>query len=138
MSYWDIYKSRLSMDGADMRSAILNREKRFLRSKIPNTLSYHHLIMDGEERELAVINSDNLDQKTLCTLPGEDIRHGALVEWMDNHWLVTQRDANNEVYTKGIMRQCNYQLRWIDDGKIIERWCIVEDGTKLRRTSVCA
>jgi len=89
------------------------------------------MTINGEPRSLSVINSDNLDVKTLCTIPGEDLPHGGLVHWMDNFWLITEKDANNEIYTKAIMRQCNHLLRWIaDDGTIVERWCIVEDGTK--------
>lgn len=131
MSVWDSYSARLNASGYDKRSAAMQRERRFLNVKLPNSLSYHQLVVDGEVRNLAVINSDNLDLKTICSLPGEDIRHGSLVEWMDNRWLVTERDANNELYTKAKMRQCNYLLRWIaDDGNIIERWCIIEDGTK--------
>lgn len=131
MSLWDAYFSRLNARGGDRRSAVLQREQRFLNAKLPASLSYHQAVINGEHRSLAIINSDNLNQKTLCTLPGETLPHGGLVEWMDNRWLITELDANNEVYSKGIMRQCNYQLRWIaDDGTIVERWCIIEDGTK--------
>lgn len=131
MSIWDTYFSRLNAQGGDKRSAVLQRERRFLNAKLPASLSYYHAVINGEQRNLAIINSDNLNQKTLCTLPGESLPHGGLVEWMNNYWLITELDANNEVYSKGIMRQCNYQLRWIaDDGNIVERWCIVEDGTK--------
>ncbi len=57
--------------------------------------------------------------------------HGGLVDWMGNKWLIIERDANNEVYTKCVMQQCNYLLRWISDrNEVIEQWCIVEDGTK--------
>ena len=131
MSLWDAYFSRLNAQGGNRRNAVLQRERRFLNAKLPASLSYHHAVINGEQRNLAIINSDNLNQKTLCTLPGETLPHGGLVEWMNNHWLITELDANNEVYSKGIMRQCNYQLRWIaDDENIVERWCIVEDGTK--------
>lgn len=130
MSIWDTYKSRLNAHGGDRRSSVLERERRFLRAKLPASLSYHHMVIDGVERELAVINSDNLSQKTLCSMPGETLPHGGVVEWMGNHWLITELDANNELYSRAIMRQCNYLLRWIADGSIIERWCIVEDGTK--------
>lgn len=131
MSVWDTYDERMKQRGSTHREAVLRREKGYLSRKLPNSLSYHELTIDGEPRTLAVINSDNLNQKTLCTLPGEDFRHGGLVRWMDNYWLITQRDANNEVYTRGTMQQCNYQLRWIaDDGTIVERWCVVEDGTR--------
>lgn len=131
MSLWDTYRSRINAQGGSLRNAALQRESRFLNAKMSSSLSYHQVVINGEQRSLSVINSDNLNQKTLCTLPGEDLPHGGLVEWMKNRWLITEVDANNELYTKGIMRQCNYLLRWIaDDGNIIERWCIVEDGTK--------
>lgn len=131
MGLWDVYRSRLNAQGGDRRGVALQRERQFLGRKIPNSLSYHHVTIDGAERDLAVIDSDNLDTKTLCSMPGEDLPHGGTVEWMGNHWLIVTRDANNEVYTKGTMRQCNYLLRWIsDEGKIMEHWCIIEDGTK--------
>ena len=131
MSVWDSYRSRINVHGGNKRGAALQKEFRFLMEKIPGSLSYHNAVIDGEQRELAIIDSDNLDTKTLCSMPGEDLPHGGLVEWMDNRWLIIERDANNEVYTKAKMRQCNYLLRWIaDDGSIVERWCIVEDGTK--------
>lgn len=131
MSLWDTYRSRINAQGGDRRTAALQREGRLLNAKMLASPSYHQVIINGEQRSLAVINSDNLNQKTLCTLPGEDLPHGGTVEWMKNHWLITEVDANNELYTKGIMRQCNYLLRWVaDDGKIVERWSIVEDGTK--------
>lgn len=132
MSIWDSYANRLGGKLND-RNGILANEKSVLARKLPYSLSYHTAIIDGEERQLAIINSDNLDIKTLCSLPGEDIRGGALVEWMDNRWLVTEKDANNEVYTRAKMQQCDYLLRWVNsDGQIIERWSIVSDGTKLK------
>lgn len=64
-------------------------------------------------------------------MPDEDLPHGGLVEWMNNRWLIIEKDANNEVYTRCKMRQCNYLLRWVNpSGMIVERWCIIEDGTK--------
>lgn len=131
MNPWSVYQARLKGCGQTKRSSVLLREQRFLDAKLSSSLSYHQVLIDGVERQLAVINSDNLDTKTLCSLPGEDIPHGGIVDWMDGKWIITMRDANNEVYTRGTMRQCNYLLRWIAaDGNIVERWCIVEDGTK--------
>lgn len=99
--------------------------------KVPESLSYHETAtVNGEPRRLAIINSDNLDTKTLLSLPEEDLPHGGLVYWRDNFWLITAKDANNELYTRCTMRQCNHLLRFISGGNIIERWCIVEDGTK--------
>ena len=131
MNPWSTYNARSTLRGDTSRDrakySLMNR----LTNQIPTTLSYHNVDIDGEERNIVVLNSDNLNQKTLCSLPGEDIRHGAYVDWMDHKWIVTERDANSEIYTKCIMVQCNYLLRWINDnGEIIERWSVVEDGTR--------
>ena len=131
MGVWDIYSARVGGKGINSRAASLIRERQLLRTKLPYSLSYHQAEIDGVPRELAIINSDNLDQKTIISMPGETLPHGGLVDWMDNKWLITEVDANNELYTKGIMLQCNYLLRWIGyDGSIVERWCVVEDGTR--------
>lgn len=131
MNYWDTYCARNTIDGVTARDRARNNLSARLTRQIPSNLSYHNVDIDGEERNIVILNSDNLNQKTLCSLPGEDIRHGALVEWMDHRWIVTERDANTEIYTKCIMLMCNYLLKWINSkGEIVERWCIVEDGTR--------
>lgn len=132
--YWSKYYDRMRLSGTSQRDAVLRREKDYIRRKMRNSLSFHTALVDGVSQELAIMNTDNLDTKTVIAMPDEDIRHGAVVEWMGEHWIVITRDYNTEVYTKGKMRQCNYLLRWVDVGdngpEIIERWCIIEDGTK--------
>lgn len=131
MSVWDLYAERMNIRGETKRETMLNREKRYQSMKVRDSLSYHIVTLDGDEREVAIIDTDNLDTKFIYSLPDEDITCGAMVEWDGNHWLVTERDANNEVYTRAKMLQCNYLLRWVDDEKVIhEQWCIIEDGTK--------
>lgn len=131
MNPWNTYENRIYTKGKTNRETSLLREQRFLRTKLPKNLSYKTAVIDGEERNLAIINSDIFTMKTLCSMPGEDLPHGGLVSWADNHWLITDKDPDNEVYTKCTMNQCNYLLRWIArDGSIVERWCIIEDGTK--------
>lgn len=131
---WKKYAERMSLSGRTQREAMLNREKDYIRRKLRNSLSFHTASVDGVERELAIINTDNMDTKTVIALPDEDIRHGSIIEWMGEHWLVTQKDYNTEVYSKAKMRQCNYLLKWIEVGQagpeVLERWCIIEDGTK--------
>lgn len=131
MNPWDLYQARSNVRGSTRRESVFNRTVDRMNRQIPSMLSYQVVFVDGERRDLVVLDSDNNDTKSICTLPGEDVRHGGSVEWMDHHWLITERDAFTEVYTKAIMRQCNYLLRWINaNDEIIERWCIVEDGTR--------
>lgn len=131
MSVWDTYLNRIEAHGSTKRNASLIKERRALTGKMKDSLSYHNVIIDGETRSVSIINSDNLNEKLMLSLPGEDFDCGGLVEWSDNHWLISEKDANNEVYTKVKLLQCNYLLHWVDDEHIIhEQWCVIEDGTK--------
>lgn len=131
MGVWDTYESRVSARGGTKRCAALRRETRMVGTKVKDNLSYQTVTIDDVAQEVAVINSDNLNEKTIIALPGEDIGHGSLVYWMDNYWLITERDANTTVYTRAKMMQCNHLLKWVsDDNTIHEQWCIIEDGTK--------
>ena len=132
MSAWDTYEERIGRRGSTKRQAALNREISYIDRKLPENLSYNETVpIDGIEQNVAIINSDNLNEKMIYSLPGEDLVHGGLVEWMDNRWLITERDANTTLYTRARMVQCNHLLKWVDaDDVIREQWCIVEDGTK--------
>lgn len=133
MSVWDTYQDRITAHGSTKRGAALCREQRLLTQKMKDSLSYHIVTVDGTSREVSIINSDRLNEKTMCSLPGEDFDCGGLVAFADNYWLITEKDANNEVYTRVKLVQCNYLLHWVDtDGELHEQWCIIEDGTKLR------
>lgn len=131
MNAWDLYRQRIINQGTTKRGATIHREIHNIYKRLPENPSYTHVTIDEIDQDVAVINSDNLNEKTIISMPGEDIKHGGLVYWMDNHWLVTERDANTTIYTRAKMVQCNYLLKWIDDDHVIhQQWCIVEDGTK--------
>lgn len=154
MGAWDVYQDRINVRGVTKRDTIKRREIKQLQKKIPDSLSYQSVkVFDGDYgfninsmetitetplQNVAIINSDNLDAKYICSLPGEDIHAGALIGWMDTYWLVSERDANTTLYTRAKMIQCNYLLRWVsDDNRICEQWCMIEDGTKLEHAMAC-
>lgn len=147
MGAWDEYFARNFARGVSRRDTILRRERATIRKRARDSLSFHHvLVYDADhsynidtdemrkfarEQDVTIINSDNLEQKTIISLPGEDIKLGSLIRWMDNYWMVTARDANKEVYTRAQLLQCNFLLKWVtEEGKIYEQWCAIEDGTK--------
>ena len=131
MGVWDVYDARITAKGGTKRESAILREKRRIRDHIVDNPSYQECIVDGIERVCSIINSDNFNEKTIISMPDEDLRHGALVEWMDNKWLIIDRDPNMTMYTKCTMKQCNYFLQWVDpDGKVCGQWAIISDGTK--------
>lgn len=131
MSAMDSYMARMSLNGEYRRAAIERRTAEYLNRNVPNSLSYKTVRIDGNEQNVTIHSSEERNIKKICSMPGERIPHGGLVEWENNMWIITELDADTELYCNGLMKQCNYVLRWInDDGVIIERWSIVEDGTK--------
>ncbi len=131
MGVWDVYEDRMNAHGVTKRDTVLKREIRAINSKVKDNLSYNQVTIDDIPQMVSIINSDNLDEKKIISMPGEDIKHGGLVYWMDNYWLITERDANTTIYTAAKMVQCNHLLKWVSDDNVIhEQWCIIEDGTK--------
>lgn len=131
MSVWEKYENRIRASGLNRREATLKREINFLNQKLPNSLSYHTVVINDLEQNVAIINTDILTEKFIYSLPGESLSCGALVSWENNFWIITEKDVNDEVYTKAKMEQCNYLLKWVDSNAVIhEQWCIIEDGTK--------
>lgn len=131
MGVWDIYDERIAARGSTKRNSFIKREKRYIYDHLVDNPSYSECIVDGETRLCGIMNTDNLDKKTIISMPDEDLRHGALVEWMGNKWLIVERDANTTLYTKCIMQQCNYFLQWVDkDGNICGQWAYINDSTK--------
>lgn len=135
MNVWNQYSARIESLGGNQREAFYQREVRTITDKTKDSLSYHHVTIDGIEQNVSIVSSKNMNEKRIMSLPGEKITPGGLVYWMDHYWLVTEKDADSNVYEKATMTQCNHILRWIDtDGVIHEQWCIISDGTKLRHT----
>lgn len=131
MSVWKRYEALSKVRGLTPRDAALRQERRWLNTYVDSSLSSHHVIMDGVDMDVIILDSDNLNIKTICSYPGQELKNGSMVLWGDQYWLIIALDANNELYTRGTMQQCNYLLRWISrEGQVIERWSIVEDGTK--------
>lgn len=131
MNVLDVYRKRVENKGCGKRDELLKRETFMLSQKMRDNLSYNTVLINNISQDVAIINSDNLNEKLIYSLPEEDIELGSMVNWMDNMWIVTERDANTTVQTKAKMIQCNHLLRWVaDDNTIQEQWCVIEDGTK--------
>lgn len=128
---WDVYESRLDVYGPSKREMWVESQKAAFARRIVNSPSYHVVNINGIEQRVAITHRTNISEKRIFSLPGEHLKHGGVVEYGTSKWLITELDADNEIYDKGIMQRCNHILRWIGkDGKLKEKWCIVADGTK--------
>ena len=147
MNAWDAYRDRMGVRGISRRDAHLKRETESIFYHLPDNPSYTTATIYEPENscnisepdfddsarsmKVAIINSDNLNEKMIMAMPGEEIANGSLVYWMSNYWLITEQDANDTIYRRSKMLQCNHLLKWVDERHVIrEQWCVVEDGTK--------
>lgn len=131
MNSLDIYKQRLSYLKDSPRERWLKNTQNWINTKLPRSLSYQSVIIDGERRECAITSTQKLKEKNILAMPGENIFAGSYVEWANSIWLITSVDENSEVYQTGLMVQCNYNLKWINsNGEIVSRMVIAIDGTK--------
>ena len=60
MGIWDTYENRVYVQGKTKREAALFRTSRRLSEKLGDSLSYHGVLIDGEERSVIIDDSDNL------------------------------------------------------------------------------
>lgn len=128
---WNTYETRIEQSGVTRREEALKRIQSRFRHKIFDSLSCHDVLVEGKEQTVAILNKSDLSKKKICALPGERLVHGGYVDYENSKWIITEIDASNEVYESGLMTRCNHLLRWLNsDGKVIEKWSIVEDGTK--------
>jgi len=132
MATWDAYQARLESGGVTKRERAKKHTQSYISTKIKDSLSCHDVLINGVVQTVSILNQkEDMALKKICALPGDTLLHGGLVDFSNSKWLITELDANDEVYTSGMMNRCNYLLKWLNgEGNIIEKWCIVEDGTK--------
>lgn len=130
MGAWDAYIERVSKVGT-MRDALVEQAKTTIAQMSYDSPSCRHVKINDVWQYVLITHRQATDEKRICSIPGEHLRHGGVVDFAESKWLITELDADDEIYDRGIMLRCNYLLRWIGaDGKLKEKWCVVVDGTK--------
>ena len=131
MGAWDVYKDRLMQIGCPKHDMWVNHTRMSIRRRMMDSPSCRKVEINGAEQYVSIVHTTDMFRKKICALPGESLYHGGLVDFANNKWIITEIDADNDIYERGYMQQCNHILRWISkDGTLKEKWCFVEDGTK--------
>lgn len=94
----------------------------------PVSPSFKDVTIDDIPRKLNIISSTVMDQKIIHTLPGEDFSIGSIVYWSKSHWLITERDPEDEITVRGRIQICRKEIKWQDDNshEIHSLWATVE------------
>ena len=124
------YEARINLYGSTQRERHVNRLKQNILSKAPFNPSYKEIKLNGEETYLVINTNSKPYYKEFESLPGQKILAGDYVEWANNIWLVYEADCDDEIYTDGNLRQCQYELFWQKtDGTIISRYAWVQNAS---------
>ena len=132
----DLFRKRTKLHGRTMRErSIYKMQDRIKRHALENP-SCKKVMVNGEERYLTIVSTENKDTKHFSCMPNEHIERGGIIEWYNierygvikqyGTWMVTSTDSDEDVYQKGIMKRCNYELKWMNENKeIITRPSII-------------
>ena len=122
------YREMLDLNGSTQRDRIINKTVHDQNKLAPVSPSYKDVTIDDVPRKLNIISSTVMNQKIIHTLPGEDFAIGSIVYWSKSHWLITERDAEDEITVRGRIQICQKQITWQDDNtyEIRSLWATVE------------
>lgn len=122
-SNWNEIVSKV---GATGRERNINKAKSdYLRFERDNP-SFKDVLIDGVARNLIVYAATMQHKKNICSIPGESFNIGNIVTYNDAKYIILRADADDDVYTRGYMERCNWQLKWQDEtGKIVSYDCEV-------------
>lgn len=135
MANWDIYEKRLIVNGTTKRNRDLNGLQNTLINKLPNSLSHKAVKINGVDKYIEFAKSSNSNSnnniKIIHSLPNESFECGDLVVYENINYLVTEVDADKEVYTSGKMEVCNYTIKFQHPttGTILSYPCITSGKT---------
>lgn len=125
------YRKMLKLNGPTQRDRIINKSIHDQNKLAPVSPSFKDVTIDDIPRKLNIISSTVMDQKIIHTLPGEDFSIGSIVYWSKSHWLITERDPEDEITVRGRIQICRKEIKWQDDNshKIHSLWAIITKDT---------
>lgn len=122
------YRELLNAHGSNQRDRVINKSQHDMNLLGPVSPSYKDVLIDSVPRKVNIISSTVTNQKIFHTVPGEDFNIGSIMEWSNSHWLITERDAEDDITVRGKIQICQKEIKWQDDttGEIVARWATVE------------
>lgn len=122
------YIQMLKTNGSTDKERHVNKAIHDMNLLAPSNPSYKDVLIDSIPRKVNIISSTVTNQKIFHTVPGEDFTIGSIMEWSNSHWLITERDADDEITVRGKIQICQKEIKWQDDltGDIVARWATVE------------
>ncbi len=122
------YRAFLKQNGATQRERIVNKAIYDAKRLGPISPSYKKVTIDGVSQYVNVISTAVVNQKTIHSQPGEDFSIGSIVVLGNSHWLITERDFEDEITVRGRIQICQKEIIQQDSDTLEIRslWATVE------------
>lgn len=109
----DLFKKRTKLHGTSYRDRAIYKMQNRINRYAKYNPSYKEVEIDGNKRYINIYSTENKDTKHFACMPDEYIERGEIIKWYGT-WMVTSTDADEDVYQSGIMKRCNYELKWMN------------------------
>ena len=125
---FETYAAMLGRHGSTRRDRIVEKSKRDTLRMGPDSPAYKEVEIEGIPHHMMIISSTVTNQKIIRTMPGDNFEIGKIMLFSKSHWLITERDADDEITVRGKIELCNRSIQWQnhDTGEIITRWAVVD------------
>lgn len=128
----DYYKAIQGSLGVD---SLVQNEVRssqaWMRDELVQSLNYDELnaTRNGVQQGFLVTTTEYGFQAQVRALPGDELYIGDIIGFRGEHWIVTDLTPVNPFYRLGIMKLCNYVLRFQNfSPTVYERYVFIDGG----------
>lgn len=134
ISKFDKFRKRCVCNGETIKEALINKSVHVVNSKFAKDPTYQIVSINNLEDVKCRIYENNsyskkYDSVYIQTLLSCPLSVGDLIYYDDSYWLCTYARLENGVYYQGTIVKCNYELKWIKDGKIHSSYCFVDNNS---------
>lgn len=129
-SSFDLFKERMKTYGLRRNEREINKLKNKIVRYRYDSPSLKIIQLNGNKKEMFIDSTNDYDVYVIKSLPNDVFYAGDILIWENYKWLITESKVENNIYSKGKMSKCTYELKWIDDGGIIKTQpCVIKSGT---------
>jgi hypothetical protein len=113
ITWWTDYQSRR---GKDRKALYTDDMKNIISTEFKDSTSYHLVKINDIDTDVRIVDENAIEKqpnkKRMLSLPDETFNIGDIVIWNSENWLVTNIDADKNLYTKGTIEKCNNTLKF--------------------------
>ena len=98
--------------GQTARERNLNKAKSDYTKLAKENPSFKTVLIDDVARSLTIYAATMENKKYICSVPGERFEIGNIVTYLNGKYIILRADVDDEVYCRGYMERCNWELKW--------------------------